>query len=91
MSQYEWMCSSKESCTSSNIETSKKRIFFKKLGVVLFLLVNKKRQLVPQIKISSSPTYDKNDRARDRKEETPNFNGKDYIIILFIKLLLIIY
>ena len=91
MSQYEWMCSSKESCTSSNIETSKKRIFFKKLGVVLFLLVNKKRQLVPQIKISSSLTYDKNDRARDRKEETPNFNGKDYIKILFIKLLLIIY
>ena len=41
--------------------------------------------------MSSSPTYDKNDRARDRKEETPNFNGKDYIIILFIKLLLIIY
>ena len=48
--------------------------------------------MVPQIKISSSPTYDKNDRAGDRIEETLNsINGKDYIIILFIKLLLIIY
>ena len=51
MSQYEWMCSSKESCTSSHIETSKKRIFFKKLGVVLFLLVNKKDSWFHRLKL----------------------------------------